>query len=153
MVYTLGEAARATGKSKSTLSKAIKTGKISASKGANGSFSIDPSELHRVYPPLPSERPKAAPTTPQETPEETLRIRELEVLLQAAEDRIRDKEERLSELRDDRDKWRQQASELLEDNRRASALLEDERKRSTTQDAAAPRKGFFGKLFGRGETR
>lgn len=50
MAYTLGEAAKATGKSKATLSKAIKSGRISAIKGDTGAFQIDPSELHRVYP-------------------------------------------------------------------------------------------------------
>lgn len=50
MSYTLGEAAKATGKSKPTIQRAIKSGKISAIKNDNGSYSIDPSELHRVYP-------------------------------------------------------------------------------------------------------
>ena len=50
MVYTLGEASKATGRSKSTISKAIKSGRISAKKGETGAFAIDPSELHRVYP-------------------------------------------------------------------------------------------------------
>lgn len=50
MSYTLGEAAKATGKSKPTIQRAIKSGKISAIKNINGSYSIDPSELHRVYP-------------------------------------------------------------------------------------------------------
>ena len=52
MSYTLGEAARAVGKSKGTISKAIKSGKISAVKQENGSFRIEAAELHRVYPPV-----------------------------------------------------------------------------------------------------
>ena len=54
MKYTLGTAAKATGKSKSTLSRDIKNGRISAIRGDNGSFEIDPAELHRVYPSVPS---------------------------------------------------------------------------------------------------
>ena len=50
MPYTLGQAARAVGKSKPTISRAIQTGKISASKGEDGSYVIEPAELHRVYP-------------------------------------------------------------------------------------------------------
>ena len=50
MSYTLGEAAKAMGKSKPTIQKAIKSGKISASKKEDGRYEIDPSELHRVYP-------------------------------------------------------------------------------------------------------
>jgi hypothetical protein len=50
LAYTLGDAARATGKSKPTIAKAIKTGRISAGRGEDGSYQIDPAELHRVYP-------------------------------------------------------------------------------------------------------
>lgn len=49
-MYTLGEAAKATGKGKTTIQKAIKSGKVSAAKGVNGEWQIDPAELHRVYP-------------------------------------------------------------------------------------------------------
>jgi hypothetical protein len=50
MTYTLGEAARATGKSKAAISQAIASNKISATKDANGRYQIDPAELHRLYP-------------------------------------------------------------------------------------------------------
>jgi hypothetical protein len=48
--YTLGMAARAVGRAKSTLSKDIKRGKISAVRNPDGSVTIDASELFRVYP-------------------------------------------------------------------------------------------------------
>jgi hypothetical protein len=50
MVYTLGQAAKATGKTKTTIAKAIAKGRISAQKDDIGQYVIDPSELHRVYP-------------------------------------------------------------------------------------------------------
>ena len=50
MKYSLSEAAKATGKHKTTIQRAIKSGKISASKGDRGLYEIDPSELHRVFP-------------------------------------------------------------------------------------------------------
>lgn len=50
MGYTLGEAAKATGKAKTTIQRAIKSGRISASKSSSGAYDIDPSELHRVFP-------------------------------------------------------------------------------------------------------
>jgi hypothetical protein len=53
MTYTLGQAAKAAGKSKPTIQRAIKSGQISASKNANGSYTIDPAELHRVFPVMP----------------------------------------------------------------------------------------------------
>lgn len=51
MYLTLGQAAKEVGKSKGTLSKAVKDGKLSvAKKDENGSFQIDPAELFRVFP-------------------------------------------------------------------------------------------------------
>ena len=50
MVYGIGEAARATGKSRSTLLRAIRASKVSAEKDAYGQWLVDPAELHRVYP-------------------------------------------------------------------------------------------------------
>lgn len=56
MKYSLSEAASATGKNKTTIQRAIKTGKISASKSENGFYQIDPAELHRVFPPSHAQR-------------------------------------------------------------------------------------------------
>jgi hypothetical protein len=50
MSYTLGQAAKACGRSKMTVARAIKAGKLSASRTDNGTFAIDPAELSRVYP-------------------------------------------------------------------------------------------------------
>ena len=51
MKYTLGEAAKATGKAKSTILRSVRNGTISASKGPSGAYQIDPAELHRVFEP------------------------------------------------------------------------------------------------------
>lgn len=56
MKYSLSEAAKATGKNKTTIQRSIKNGKISASKGGSGTYEIDPSELHRVFPPVVAQR-------------------------------------------------------------------------------------------------
>ena len=50
MSYTLGTAAKATGKSKSTIQRAIQNGRMSATLQDDGSYKIDPSELERVFP-------------------------------------------------------------------------------------------------------
>ena len=50
MKYTLSQAATATGKNKATIQRAIKSGKISATKNSSGAYEIDPSELHRIFP-------------------------------------------------------------------------------------------------------
>lgn len=50
MMLTLRRAAELTGKSKSTLTRAIKAGRLSASRDAEGIYVIDPAELARAYP-------------------------------------------------------------------------------------------------------
>jgi len=111
MTYTLGQAAKATGKSKSTISKALNNGIISAEKGANGAFKIDPSELHRVFPPNSvKEHPKILENTTKEHLETAVKVAQLEVRLEAAEKRADD-------LEQDRDSWRNQANALLTDQR------------------------------------
>lgn len=72
MRYTLGTAAKATGKSKTTIQRAIAKGLISSDKGRGGEYSIDPAELHRVFPRLSSDTvsrdPKVDDTRPSGTP-------------------------------------------------------------------------------------
>lgn len=115
MVYTLGKAAKATGKSKATISKAIKSGRISARKGDGGVYQIDPSELHRVYPPTPLDTGNLEQNeTPTVNPEYAGKIRELELVLDATQQRLEDRDQQLSDIKEDRDKWRQQATGLLE---------------------------------------
>lgn len=50
MSWSVSRAAQETGLSKSTISRAIKSGRISAAKQDDGSYQIEPVELFRVYP-------------------------------------------------------------------------------------------------------
>ena len=50
MYLTLGQAAKESGKSKATISKYIKSGKLSFVEKTKDGFQIDPSELFRVFP-------------------------------------------------------------------------------------------------------
>lgn len=50
MKFTLAQAAKETGRDRSTLFRAIKKGKLSGEKQDDGSYLIDSSELYRVYP-------------------------------------------------------------------------------------------------------
>jgi excisionase family DNA binding protein len=49
MKFSIGQAATKTGKPKSTISRAIKTGRISATRNGNR-YDIDAAELFRVFP-------------------------------------------------------------------------------------------------------
>jgi hypothetical protein len=131
MSYTLGDAAKATGKSKTTLHRAIKSGRISASKAEDGSYAIDPSELHRVFPAVTVETP-SVPLLRNDMEHHGNTLETLRIKLEMQEkERERERallQETIADLREDRDKWRQQATALLEDHRP---------------------KGFFKRLFGR----
>lgn len=120
MSYTLGDAAKAVGKSKTTIHRAIKSGKISASKLDDGSYSIDPSELHRVFPTAMQETPSRPllrnDTEHQGNTSETLRIK-LELYEKERERERALLQETIADLREDRDRWRQQATSLLADQR------------------------------------
>src|SRR5216110_548514 len=51
-MLSLLEAATSTGKTKPTILKAIKRGRLSAAKDEAGQWQLDPAELFRVYPPV-----------------------------------------------------------------------------------------------------
>ncbi len=53
-MYTIATAAAAVGRNKTAILRAVNAGKISAAKDENGEWQIDPSDLHRIYPPLRS---------------------------------------------------------------------------------------------------
>jgi hypothetical protein len=110
MKHTAGTAAKAVGKTKSTITKAIASGKLSAIKNDSGAWEIDVAELHRVYPPSPTATGEIEQyDTPVATGENSKEIEGLERLLKAAE-------EQLTDVKADRDEWRKQANQLLISN-------------------------------------
>jgi hypothetical protein len=121
MAYTLGEAAKATGKSKAAISRAIKTHRMSAERQDDGSFKIDPAELHRVYPPVAAEltgQPLAANTGI------TAEVRELQAKLNAAIERLADKDAVIDDLRQRLDR---EGEERRQAQAQLTALLTDQR--------------------------
>jgi excisionase family DNA binding protein len=137
MSYSIGEAAKAAGVSKSTLSRAIKNGRISATRLDDGSYSIEPVELHRVYPPQPHATVALAnDDAPRNTHEKAYATGVLEVQLDAVREQLRDRDDTISDLRRRLD---QADTERREAQARVVGLLSDQR----------PSKGFWGRLLGR----
>ena len=96
---SLSEAARVAKKSKSTINRAIKSGKLSATRHNDGSYSIAGSELARAFPDMGSPEPsddaaRNPQRTPAEPPHET-EIRLLREQLESERDTIRDLRSRL----------------------------------------------------------
>jgi hypothetical protein len=96
VTYSLGQAAKAVGKSKPTISRAIAAGKISATRNPDNTFAIDPAELHRVFPPVPVDSAPAAGTVQQS---ETASLhREVQLLRETVEDLRRERDRLLTML-------------------------------------------------------
>lgn len=107
---SLSQAARLTGKSKSTINRAIKSGKLSAIRHDDGTYSINAAELARVFhigTPYGSEW---ISTEPQSHPSETALLEAEIAALKAAREQDRDI---INDLREDRNAWKQQATALL----------------------------------------
>ena len=131
MFLTLGEAAKQTGISKATISRAIRDGKLSAQKSVEtGSYRIDPAELCRYSEAVKvvratgeteGEKQSVTVSSDVQTPSETVfetrlqEVRErmeLEARAKLAEERLADLRSQLEEMRAQRDKWQEQAARL-----------------------------------------
>lgn len=101
--HSISEASRLTGKSRSTIHRHIKNGKISKEIGNDGSPVIDTSELQRAYGLKQSQDTSETPKKQQpDTPPET-------TALQVELDALKRENEL---LREDRDRWASQADNL-----------------------------------------
>jgi excisionase family DNA binding protein len=117
---TLGQAARLTGLGKTTITRAIKAGKLSATRREDGSYEIDPSELSRVYSVHP-ETPETVTqsglaghhATPSATPRETPETPDVTARLASLEAEVRGLKDLLAEVRQSRDEWKDQAGRLV----------------------------------------
>lgn len=126
---TLGQAAKSAGVSKSTISKALKSGKLSYVEKTTAGYQIDPAELRRVFPEKPfGNGVEEQPETLKNTAENSALFKEVEVL-----------REIIAELREERDYARDQASEWQAQASRVTALIEHQDQR---------RKGLWARLFG-----
>jgi len=134
MKHTLGSAAKATGLSKSTLSRALKAGRISATRSDAGAYEIDPAELHRIFPPV-APPPEAAIMAhhatgdataihPSVTPPQA--ERELEILKAEREREREQLQETIGDLRQRLDRAETRVSGLLEDGRKKEAAQVDQ---------------------------
>jgi hypothetical protein len=124
MSYTLTEAAAATGKVRSTIFKACKSGKISYTTDEHDEIRIDPAELHRVYPPISQNVDGNVENATRETignsngnnllQQEIQFLREkLTGLERLKDDERRDLIGRIEDLRHDRDDLRGERDRLL----------------------------------------
>ncbi len=135
-MLTLGQAARMTGTSKTTLTRAIKAGRLSATRHDDGSYAIDPAELTRAYsidPAAPATGTATGAAAHQATgdrdPGATTHDIELSARLAVMEAELKGLKEMVSELRQSRDQWQFQAERVTTLALAAPAAPSSERRR------------------------
>lgn len=120
---SLRQAATEAGTSKSTILRAIQSGRLSAARTDDGGYSIDPAELFRVYPPksdavasdqsahrgVVQDAPAAGTADATEV---RVRNAQLEAQIKALEAILDVERKRGEELRAERDRWATQAERL-----------------------------------------
>ena len=100
MSYTLSEAAAACGVNKSTVLRAVKSGRISGTKDEFGTWHVEAVELHRIFPPVASAAASTDAVPRHAAPDA------------AADALVAELRAVIADLRQDRDQWREQAQRL-----------------------------------------
>jgi excisionase family DNA binding protein len=117
LTLSLQQAANQAGVSKSTIFRAIRSGRLSAPRDDDGNFAIQVAELHRVYPPKSSgtshEPAQPVPLDRDATPDAAAPERNATALA-LLEQQVKDLRERLEEMRGERDEWRATARAAIE---------------------------------------
>lgn len=147
MSYTLGEAAKATGKSKPTIQRAIKSGKISAEKKDDGSYIIEPSEVHRVYPMKRSDGNETSPMKRNATPINTSTLQdEVEVLRRELELATSVHARECELMQQQIDLYKERLERADKDKDQLTALLTFQQEQVVPDSGKA--RGFWGRLKG-----
>jgi hypothetical protein len=109
-------AAELTGKSKSTVQRAMKNGKISFEKDSNGRRVIDVAELERAFGLIPQQGERNHSETVEselKKASEMLEVERLKMRIKILEEQLDSVKEREADLVVQRDQWQKQAQQVL----------------------------------------
>ena len=121
MPQTLGQAAKTAGKNRTTILRAIKAGKLSATHdAATGSWLIESAELHRLYPPADAHASAPRGGAHSRSSGASGAIRELHA-------RLADKDAVIGSLERTIDDLRRRLDAEAEERRRLTLVLADQR--------------------------
>jgi len=151
---SLSQAAKASGRSKSTIGRAIKDGRLSAIRNADDTFSIEPSELFRVFARGGPGTDRDGSIEPSQNPPlgtvgtgvEAGEIKALRDELSKAQQRASaaeaKAEERAETIADLRDRLNQEG----EERRKLTAILTDQ-KAPAAPEAVKPSRSLWQRIF------
>jgi DNA repair exonuclease SbcCD ATPase subunit len=109
-------AAELTGRSKSTIQRAMNNGKVSYELDGNGRRLVDVSELDRAFGLRQGNSGSGnSPSVEQELEKASsmLEMERLKMRIKMLEDQVTNAENQISDLKDQRDQWQKQASQVL----------------------------------------
>jgi len=112
----LHAAAELTGRSRSTIHRAMERGRLSYERDESGARLVDTAELLRVFGESP---PEDASNRDGNGKRHAMHNVELRAKLELEQAKNALLQERLAEIREERDRWREQATRLLTDQRPA----------------------------------
>ena len=145
MYLTLGQAAKEAKKSKATISKYIKNGKLSVVEKGKDGFKIDPSELFRVF---PLSEQQTVDNEQSQTLANSNILNESSSIKTLLEELQNDKEDYKRRL----DNAEERITKLTETISQQTLLIADMRsasqKAAEQKEEATRRKGFWGWLVG-----
>ena len=120
MAIGLSEAAAATGVNRSTIYRAWKAGRVSATRTETGQIEIEPAELFRVFPPVAAQQGAQEATHPGAQADAMDENALCDSVLSSEVQLLR---EMLDAMREDRDAWREQARKEGDERRELSQRL------------------------------
>jgi hypothetical protein len=161
---TLGQAAKATGKNKTTILRAVRDGRVSANRDEVGQYAIEPAELFRQFPPATDDgvaqpEAQASDATPRNpgdlidaTPDAGYRLLAEELRRQIDElkvERERERQQHLAAAADLRRRLDASEEERRRKDQQLTALLTDQRPKAPEPALPpAPRRGLLARLLG-----
>lgn len=146
--FTLGQAAKTVGRSKATISNAVKNGRLSVHEKTESGYRIAASELFRVFPQNGSgEQANERGETPELNSGNRLLERELELL---REERQRERQQLEEQVADLRQRLDHSEAERRATAQQLTALLTDRTEKAQSEPVPAPDapRGWFRRLVG-----
>jgi hypothetical protein len=127
MAIGLREAAAATGVNRSTIYRAWKAGRVSATRTETGQIEIEPAELFRVFSPVAQQQCAQHAAHPRAqanaTDDNALRSHAVDREVQLLRDALAAMRKDFDAMREDRDIWRTQALKVDDERRELTQRL------------------------------
>lgn len=145
MYLTLNEAAKQAGKSKSTISKYLKEGKLSYVEKTDDGYKIDPAELFRVF---DKSEHKEQSIEQSRTHDEHSKNKVLEKEIELLREQLKGKESENEKLWEKLDNAEKRIDKLTDTISQQTILLTDQRERPPQKPVESP-KGFWATILGK----